>query len=154
MEVCRKNWLMTGTATNVSKGRVLKINDYGNLWIIPPVSIPQISKATLGEELFSSYARTKPSICAACRHRVSQHLIPEDLNEILIKRQSCTCRHLWQFLSAEFVKGGSVTRYVRSRAGLLILGVFFLTTRIALIALIYSRLKSWLFDPPPNTPLV
>ena len=31
MEVCRKNWLMTGTATNVSKGRVLKINYYGNL---------------------------------------------------------------------------------------------------------------------------
>lgn len=74
--------------------------------------------------------KIKPSICAACRHRISRHCIPEDLNEILIKRQSCTCRHLWQFLSAEFVKGGSVMRYVRSRASLLILGVFFLITRI------------------------
>ena len=69
-----------------------------------------------GIRAFFKLHKIKPSVCAACKHRISHPRIPEDLNEILIKRQSCTCRHLRQFLSAEFVKGGSIMRYVRSRA--------------------------------------
>ena len=119
---------MTGTVTKVSKGRVLNVNDYGNCDNTTSFDTANF-KSHPGIKAFLKLRKIKPSICAACRHCISRHRIPDDLNEILIKRQSCTCRHLWQFLSAEFVKGGSVMRYVRSRASLLILGVFFLITR-------------------------
>ena len=119
---------MTGTVAKVSKGRVLNLNDYGNCDNTTSFDTANF-KSHPGIKAFLKLRKIKPSICAACRHRISRHRIPEDLNEILIKRQSCTCRHLWQFLSAEFVKGGSVMRYVRSRASLLILGVFYLITR-------------------------
>ena len=96
---------MTGTVTKVSKGRVLNLNDYGNCDNTTSFDTANF-KSHPGIKAFLKLRKIKPSICATCRHRISRHRIPEDLNEILIKRQSCTCRHLWQFFISRICERG------------------------------------------------